>query len=205
MISEKYERQRVNNFTDAVFSIALTVLILDISAPLFKNPDTVTFSTIFQSRIAGFIGYLVSFFVIAMFWRSNVRNHRHVTEVDGKMMALTIWMLFFVVLLPFSTSLYVNNFVSNAAFQWYAGNVAMIGIFSNVLVKHIYSNNLHDGSMSRKHYMYYLLRGRAVIAVWLAAALVSIIAPRYISRFMFLLIFVIDAFLKRYWRKRIFE
>jgi uncharacterized membrane protein len=205
MISEKYERQRVNNFTDAVFSIALTVLILDISAPLFKNPDAVTFSTIFQSRIAGFIGYMVSFFVIAMFWRSNVRNHRHVTEVDGKMMALTIWMLFFVVLLPFSTSLYVNNFVSNAAFQWYAINVALIGLFNSGLIKHIYKNKLHDGTMSRKHYRYYILRSRSVMVVWLFAALAAMVVPMYISRFMFLFIFVLDALINRYWKKRIFD
>lgn len=72
MIKELYERQRVKNFNDAVFSIALTVLILDISAPLFADASKVTFASILNTRIVGFIGYLVSFFVIAMFWKANV-------------------------------------------------------------------------------------------------------------------------------------
>lgn len=114
-------------------------------------------------------------------------------------------MLFFVVLLPFSTSLYVKNFISNAAFQWYAVNVACIVIFSSAIVKHIYTHNLHNGSLSRKHYRYYLLKGRIVTIVWLLAAIAAVAVPMFISRFMFLLIFVAEALLGRYWKKRIFD
>ena len=205
MINETYDRQRVLNFTDAVFSIALTVLILDVTAPMFKDSDKVTLGSILGSRALRFVGYLVSFLVIGKFWQANVRNLKHVSIFDSRLLSWILGCLFFVVFLPFSTALYVGNFFSDAAFQWYAINVAIIGMMSNAMVKYIYNNHIQDGSMSRKHRQYYLLKGRSIIVIWLLLALCSFSIPFYISRFLFLLIFVRDFMIYRYWNKRLFS
>lgn len=204
MLRQHYDKQRVSNFFDAVFSIALTVLILDVSAPVFKDPSLVRLWDIFNVRMAELIGYVVSFFVIAMFWKANVRNMGHTLGVDSRLLLITIFQLFFVVLLPFSTAVYVINFGSHAAFQWYAINVALISILGNRSIDYISRSDLNDGTLTRKHRVYYLVRGRTVTVVWLIAAAIATVVPIYISRGLFVGIFIVDFFVDRHWRKRIF-
>ena len=94
-----YDKNRVINFSDAVFSIAMTLLILEVGIPSIKVVANNTTWTILQSKLPSFIGLVVSFFVTAIYWVAHLRHMKFVTEVDGKLLWLNILLLFFIVLI----------------------------------------------------------------------------------------------------------
>ena len=63
-----YDKSRVSGFCDAVFSIAMTLLILEIDVPSVEALNTNGFSSLLANRIPSFIGFFVSFIVIALYW-----------------------------------------------------------------------------------------------------------------------------------------
>jgi DNA-binding LytR/AlgR family response regulator len=60
-----FDKTRVINFCDAVYSIAVTLLVLEIVIPSYKELKTNNNLEILQNRIPNFIGLIVNFLVIA--------------------------------------------------------------------------------------------------------------------------------------------
>lgn len=58
-------------------------------------------------RTPALIGFFVSFFVIIMFWRAHMRNLSYTKEIGSRLLSINIFTLLFIVLLPFTTGLYV--------------------------------------------------------------------------------------------------
>lgn len=198
MAGDNYDISRVKNFIDAVFSIALTILILDIDIIDMRGKNI---GYLLNEKMPEFIGYVVSFFVIALFWASHVRNFRYCSYVDHKLIMVNLLNLFFVVLLPFSTKLYVQNFANGPAFMWYSFNIAILGLMSTWIVLTMYSKNKsQDFNVYRKRQ--YSLLGLSVFFVWGTAGLIGDLFP-WTARVLFVLIFVIDFFINRYFNKKI--
>jgi uncharacterized membrane protein len=101
MENESFDKTRVNNFCDAVYSIAVTLLVLEIVIPNYKELKTYNNLEILQNRIPSFIGLIVSFLVIALYWINHVRIFKYVTTIDTKLLWHTIFMLFLIILIPF--------------------------------------------------------------------------------------------------------
>ncbi len=198
MAGDNYDISRVKNFIDAVFSIALTILILDIDIIDMRGKNI---GYLLNEKMPEFIGYVVSFFVIALFWASHVRNFRYCSYVDHKLIMVNLLNLFFVVLLPFSTKLYVQNFANGPAFMWYSFNIAILGLMSTWIVLTMYSKNKsQDFNVYRKRQ--YSLLGLSVFFVWGTAGLIGDLFP-WTARVLFILIFVIDFFINRYFNKKV--
>ncbi len=93
---------RVEAFSDGVFAIAITLLILDI-----KVPDAA------DGRLAhelldswpSFASYFVSFLVIGIIWVNHHAVFRYVRHVDRVVLFLNLGLLLSVSFLPFPTSL----------------------------------------------------------------------------------------------------
>jgi len=63
----RFPSDRVNNFCDAVFAIAMTLLILEIKIP--TTTDLTSYETLGVMRrlIPSFIGFFISFLVTALY------------------------------------------------------------------------------------------------------------------------------------------
>ena len=120
---------RVNNFSDAIFAIGITLLVLEVKVPTFVEMQELGVMGLLSKRIPYFIGYFVSFMVTALYWRGHLQLFQWVKGIDNKLLWLNLWMLFFVVLLPFSTALY-SYFFSDDAFSVYTLNLAAIGFMN---------------------------------------------------------------------------
>jgi uncharacterized membrane protein len=95
------EFSRIVAFSDGVFSIAITLLVLEL-----KLPETVTNGDLWQGlwdQHEALLSYAISFAVIGRFW---VIHHGFFSEVkafDGRLMALNMFYLAWIVLIPFSS------------------------------------------------------------------------------------------------------
>lgn len=89
-------------FSDGVFAVAITILVLDLAIPLSASKDLV--GAIF-GEWPGYLGYLVSFATIGTIWLGHSSMTDYLERVDSVFQRLNLLLLLFVCLLPFATGL----------------------------------------------------------------------------------------------------
>jgi uncharacterized membrane protein len=126
---EGTELSRLKSLSDGVFAIVLTFLIfrLDIQKFVSAESDGVLWFNI-KSQANALLGYTLSFFIIASFWMLHQRVFRHVSRFNGTLLWQNITFLFFVSILPLTTSIHSGNPTLPMAWILYATNNAVAGL-----------------------------------------------------------------------------
>jgi len=135
------DMSRIFAFTDGVFAIAITLLILQIDVPTSASSGSDLWHQI-GDESGNLFAFALSFVVIGFFWIGSHRLMRQINEFDRGLMILNIAYLGLVVIVPFTSQLigeYGRYFV---AIAFYAGNLALIAILSYFLKQHILKNHL---------------------------------------------------------------
>lgn len=190
--TSKFPHDRVVFFSDAVFAIAITLLVIEIKVPSHDRIAEVGLTTALSSLTPLFIGYVVSFLVAALFWKSHLQLGQHIRSFTDKLIWLNSFLLLFVALTPFSTALYSENFGSNLAFAFYCCNLAAIGIFSFFMHAYVVKHEQLKSKMGNRHASWYrnkILVGPIIFLLCIPLAYVSPLS----GRLAFILIFVIQA------------
>jgi uncharacterized membrane protein len=91
-------------FADAIFSIAVTLLVLEIRFPEIPpgSPD-MDFVIGFLSASPAIMAYAITFFVVASYWLSYHRIFHYLERIDRRVTALSALFLFFIAFMPFPT------------------------------------------------------------------------------------------------------
>ncbi len=118
------EFSRIVAFSDGVFAIAITLLVLNLSVPAHIHGKDLT-DAIWDQRQT-FIAYAVSFAVIGRFWVVHHRFFGDVTGFDGRLIGLNLFYLGWIVLIPFSSQVLGDHGSDTAAIVVYAVN--LIGV-----------------------------------------------------------------------------
>lgn len=197
-----YDKSRVINFSDAVFSIAMTLLVLEVAVPSFSEIRSQNLGQVLTNRIPDFIGLFVSFLVSGLYWVAHLRIMRYVSAVNGRLLWINIFLLLSIVLLPFSTALFVNGFDYAGPFMFYCLNLAVIGILNNWMLWYVYRKEKGETGFTKHYYVWYRNRGLNVIFVWLIGVFLVATAPS-IARLIFIFIFINQFFIDRYFKKKI--
>lgn len=75
---------RIESLTDGVFAIAMTILIFDLKSSVTGHGDSEALLTYLASITGNLISYIISFFLLAMFWfRYHKQLHRIVRTDDS--------------------------------------------------------------------------------------------------------------------------
>jgi uncharacterized membrane protein len=98
--SRPLPKGRMEAFSDGVFAIAVTLLVLELEVP-----DGADLWQELAREWPAFLAYLVSFAFIGGQWVAHSTLTRFVRAVDGQLMRLNLVLLLFVSFLPFTTSL----------------------------------------------------------------------------------------------------
>lgn len=97
---------RLEAFTDGVFAIAATLLVLDLTTHPFGKVDT---DAQMWAELGGmgelFFNFGLSFVLLCLLWTTHVRQFEHIARVDGVLIWLNNARLLFIVLVPFAASL----------------------------------------------------------------------------------------------------
>ncbi len=92
---------RLEAFSDGVFAIAATLLVLDLRVP----PDTTDLPAALLRLWPAYAAYLVSFLTIGIIWVNHHTLLEHCTRVDRRFLYLNLLLLVAVGIVPFPTSL----------------------------------------------------------------------------------------------------
>ena len=125
-------RTRLEAFSDGVFAIAVTLLVLELHVPT----DPVGLLHELGAEWPSYLGYLVSFAFIGGVWMAHSNLTRFVKAVDQVMMGLNLVLLLFVSFLPFTTSLLANHLDDSAkhvAVIVFGINLTLASLMVNVM------------------------------------------------------------------------
>lgn len=97
---------RTEAFTDGVFAIAATLLVLDLTATTITGIHTDSdLWMALADRWSNFSAFVISFALLAGLWMIHLRQFRDITGVDATLLWLNNARLLFIVLIPFTTML----------------------------------------------------------------------------------------------------
>jgi uncharacterized membrane protein len=127
------EFDRVANFSDAVYAIAMTLLVLEIGVPsLAVDPDgpRVMLDAL-NDKIPEIVSFAVSFLVIGQYWLNHHRLISKLQQIDRRFISQNLLHLGFIAFLPFPTALigeYEGNPVSFVTFALAMAAVSLTGV-----------------------------------------------------------------------------
>lgn len=116
------EFARIVAFSDGVFAIAITLLVLNLSVPAHIIGDDL-WPVLWEQR-QDLFAYAISFAVIGRFWVIHHRFFGEVTGFDGRLISLNLFYLAWIVLIPFSSQVLGDHAGDEPAVVLYAINLA---------------------------------------------------------------------------------
>jgi uncharacterized membrane protein len=125
-VTEESKLARVEAFSDAVFAIAITLLVLDISVP--NRLPLRSVPTELENLVPQVLSYMLSFAVVGIFWLSHHRIFGYLNRQDTPLLLLNLVFLLLVALLPFPTKLIDNYGTSLSVTLLYPGLLALTAI-----------------------------------------------------------------------------
>ena len=96
------EKSRLEAFSDGVFAIVITLLILDIRFPEVEYRE---FKEVFASLVPRILAYVMSFIIIGLYWVVHHNSMHAMRKTDRGFLWLNILLLLCVSFIPFPTSL----------------------------------------------------------------------------------------------------
>ncbi len=181
---------RFNAFSDGVFAIAITLLVLELSIPVADEPLLPALAEQWQE----FLGYLISFAFVGGIWVSHAGMTKLMRHADTLAYGIDLLMLLFVALLPFSTNLMVTHLSGpdvEAAVIIYGVNVLLVSLCLSLLMFYIASerslviDGVADATLEAKVRQRWVVIGLNVAAI--ALAVVAPLAAVGVYLFMTLL------------------
>lgn len=96
-------KNRLETFSDGVFAIVITILILNIHLP--DNASTQNLGMALRSLAPNILAYATSFILIGLYWIAHHTSFHHIHKVNGVLLWLNMLLLLFVSFMPFPASL----------------------------------------------------------------------------------------------------
>jgi len=107
--------QRVEAFSDGVFAIAITLLVLDLAVPTGSETEHDRLAAALGHEWPSYFAYLVSFLVIGIIWVNHHAVFSNVRRVDRLVMFANLALLLVVSAIPFPTRLLAQYLTANGA------------------------------------------------------------------------------------------
>lgn len=115
---------RIVAFSDGVFSIAITLLVLNLGIEKGLTEGQID-NALWDQRDV-FFAYAISFAVIGRFWLVHHRFFAEVHAFDGRLIGLNLLYLGWIVLIPFSSELLGEYGGKTTAVVFYSVNLAVV-------------------------------------------------------------------------------
>jgi uncharacterized membrane protein len=194
------ELERLIFFSDAVFAIVMTLLVLDIRVPPGLVPEEV------PSRVLElwpkFFGYVLSFLVVGSYWIAHHQTFRYVRTYNRTLLWLNLLCLLSISFIPFPTSLLGEYGDLRFAVVVYAISVGLARFLLAVVWWYVIKGPIRiSGDLDRGLARYHFARSMAIPALFLASIGISFFSVKAAIASWFLM-FVADAATWRLWRRR---
>jgi uncharacterized membrane protein len=177
-------KERIEAFSDGVFAIALTLLILEVRPPpLGADADNGQLCAALLGLWPSFLAFVFSFFVVLVMWVNHHELFRLARGVDHPFLFANGFVLLMVTFVPFPTAVLARQLgtgAANAAAALYCGTFVVTSVAYNLLFaalahkRRLVRPEVSEEELARVRRAYYLglvVYAAAVgLALWNAAA-----------------------------------
>lgn len=192
------ELDRIVNFSDGVFAIVITLLILTIQVP--EIPPALVAREL-PSRLLALepkiLSYVISFLVVAVYWMAHHRVFRPIRGYDGTLLWLNFLFLMVISFLPFPTSLLGEYGEQQLPMVIYAANVSVASLLLTAISWYAKNRgNLVAPGLDEGHTGHRRLQGLEVPVVFLLSIAVSFFSVRA-AMYSWLVLLAVGPLLRR--------
>ncbi len=150
-MAEEIDTGRLEAFSDGVFAIALTLLILNIKVPQTPLPGQLL--PALAAQWPDYLAFVASFATIAIMWMNHHRLFGTIRRADDLLLALNCLLLLGISVVPFTMALlasYIGRPDERVAAEVYTFTFVVISLFFNLLWRYAsYKHRLLDPGVDR--------------------------------------------------------
>jgi TMEM175 potassium channel family protein len=169
-VLHKATPERLSAFSDGVFAILITVLVLEL-----RPPEQPTFKALLQLWPT-WLSYAVSYLFIAIVWVNHHYLMRYATEVTPRLLWSNFAHLFSMSLLPFSTAWMAVSDLAPQPVAFYAAVFFLVNATYVLLIWELIDRTPHrEVSLRVRKVMHF--RSITTLCVFAAAAIVALRYP----------------------------
>ncbi|MCU1413885.1 MAG: hypothetical protein JWN80_1225 [Microbacteriaceae bacterium] len=197
---------RMQFFSDAVFAIAMTLLVIDIAVPTIAGTvsdahlDSALWTAI-GGQWQSFLAYGISFWVIAINWAGHHRKFRLIHTYDGGLIQLNLWLLFFIAFVPYPTSLISRYAGAMPGIVLYSLEISIVSGLQWWMWRYSYRKGYVDAKVTPGMYAYVSRAFISVPLVFLLSIPVGYIFGGYVAMYFWVLNWPVSALIGR-WEPR---
>jgi len=177
---------RLEAFSDGVFAIVITLLVLDLKVP--ESPDRLLGQL--ADEWPFFLGYLVSFAFIGGVWIAHTGLTRLLDAADSVLLGLNLILLLFVSFLPFTTKLLTTHMVDagqRVAVVMFGANLTLAGLMSSLLVSYVARAHELSGGFDPADLAWLVRQRWAGVALTTLSTVISALLPKAAAVFYLVL------------------
>jgi uncharacterized membrane protein len=192
---------RIEAFSDGVFSIVITLLAFQFKVPNFTFEATVNQNFHELLKLSpNFIGFVFSFLFVAVFWVNHHQLFHTIKEADRKLLWYNIHLLFWITIIPFPTAMVGDHPKIPAAIMSLAFVLMMASLAAYIVRRYSYFKaSLVDENLSPDSIKDGLNKNLVAIILNLTAILVAPYSVNicYVIFIVVLALFIIPQKLER--------
>jgi uncharacterized membrane protein len=186
-----FQFERFLFFSDGVFAICITLMVIDLKLPDHLVEGTITDGIIWRNILGmglKFLGLAISFGIIGHYWSVHHRIFGYVIKYDTPLIWLNLCFLFSVALLPFTSGLlgqYSNDTALQVPYMMYVINICITGLFNCLLWLYVANpkRNFLTHYISPYRVRLGLYRSLILPIVFIISFLVAFVSPDF-ARFI---------------------
>jgi TMEM175 potassium channel family protein len=172
-IAEGESPERLVFFSDAVFAIAMTLLVVELKIPEVENAQL-------GSALAGlgpeYLSFVLSFTVIGAVWMSHHRKFRAIVGYTQTLVRLNLVMLLAVASLPFSTAVLGRYGDSAVSVYIYATTISVIGLLMTTMWWYAWHRGLVAETVTPAVFRFVLVQSLSIPVIFLLSLVVAAFA-----------------------------
>ncbi len=132
---DEQQLERLTFFSDAVFAIAMTLLVIEVKLPHIPAFTDAALGQALLRLIPNYIGFLVSFLVLGRFWVAHHNVMGLLRVSNGRLVAANLLFLLAVAFMPFPTAIISEYIQLRVGIGFYTGWLILLGLLNRQLVR----------------------------------------------------------------------
>ncbi|NNM99509.1 MAG: DUF1211 domain-containing protein [Candidatus Eremiobacteraeota bacterium] len=173
------DASRVEAFSDGVMAVIITIMVLGL-----KPPSGTSLASL-QSIAPTFAAYVLSFVFIGIYWNNHHHMMRAAETIDGRAMWANLHLLFWLSLIPFTTSWLGKNPTAAIPTALYASLLLLDALGYRLLQNALVAVNGRGTAFAKA--VESDLKGKASLAIYICAIGLAFLAP-FISDVLFVVV-----------------
>lgn len=125
---EQAKLERLTFFSDAVFAIAMTLLVIEVRLPEVHGASDQRLVQALIGLLPNYVGFVISFLVIGRFWTGHHRLMAMIDAADPALVRANLLLLMAIAFMPFPTAVLSDYSLTRVAIGFYTAYLMIVGL-----------------------------------------------------------------------------